>query len=191
MKIIIINDTTLVRFNKSYIIKDFSEKQDITTNLLIDYLKLPINDINIKTYDKICLIKSTITKNQNPINKSFSNDYNDYFKNKGFEIIIPENFDIKTLFKIIYNAKYIVFSWGCCSYLNSIFVNINSNVLILCHKGYEIEYNKVITYPNDDITTSSCFPKICNKKLILYDLETEINDIINQNLDIKINELLD
>jgi capsular polysaccharide biosynthesis protein len=187
-KIVIINDTTLVKFDKSYIIKDYSFKEHNTTNYLLNKLKNNIEPtLNFK-YDNICLIKSFITKNQNQ-NKAFSNDYNDYIKRKNFEIITPENFDIIELFKIIYNAKNIILSWGCCSYLNSVFVNKKSNVLVLCHKSYSKEYEAVINY-QCGIFDSAWFPEKSNKKLIMYDLETEINEEIKKMLDVKIVQLI-
>ena len=199
-RIILISDTTLVKFNKTHVLKDDSHKNDIISHFLIEKLKLTIDYKNISdntcdntcdnTYDNICLIKSTITQNLNPENKCFSNDYNNYFISKGFKIIIPENHDVTSLFKIIHNAKNVILSWGCCSYLNSIFVNEKSNVLVLCHKGYEHEYVSVKTNYPGSILNSDWFPKIANKKLILYDLETELNEETKKILDIKINEFV-
>jgi capsular polysaccharide biosynthesis protein len=188
-QIIVINDTTLVKFNKTFIIDDILDKQQINVDILINKLKVSSIISNIKTFDNIFLIKSTITKNTNPLNKSFNNEYNEYFIEKGFNCIIPENYDINTLYKIINNAKNIIMSWGCCSYLNSIFVNPNSNVLVLCHIGYKTEYYNVINKWNINILDSAWFPTICNKKLILYDLESKFNDNIKMQLDDKILEL--
>ena len=188
----IINDKTLVKFKKTFIIKDEMCKKEESVNFLIDKIKINSNQIcnNNQIYENIFLIKSEITKNQNSLNKSFDNEYNDYLIKKGFTMIIPENYDVSTLFKIINNAKNIIMSWGCCSYLNSIFVNINSNVLILCHIGYKNEYTEVINNYPESIFNSDWFPKKCNKKLIIYDLENKINNNIKIKLDEKIMELL-
>jgi hypothetical protein len=188
-KILIINDKTLVNFNKSYIIKDLSYKEEKSCIYLLNKLKNNIELTLSYKYDNICLIKSVITKKQNP-NKAFSNDYNDYIKRKNFEIIIPENFDISALFKIIYNAKNVILSWGCCSYLNSIFVNEKSNVLVLCHKSYNNEYETVIKTYQGGIFNSGWFPTNCNKKIIIYDLETELTEENKKMLDKKIDELI-
>lgn len=189
-QIIIVNDTTLININHTYIFKDRSIKFPHTTKLLIDKLKL-INyeNTNIPIYNNICLIKTKINKCQNVINKQFDIEYNNYIKSLGFEIIIPENFDIITLFRIIYNAKNVIMSWGCCSYLNSDFVNPTSNILVLCHIGYYNEYNAIInTYPVDILNTA-WLPEICRNKFILYDLETEININIKEQIKIKINNM--
>jgi hypothetical protein len=64
-------------------------------------------------------------------------------------------------------------SWGCCSYLNSIFVNENSNILVLCHISYNNEYN---SFTKDNILYSQWFPRTCKNKFILYDLPTILDD---------------
>jgi len=188
--IIIINDTTLVKFNKSFIIKDFSYKQTNTTNMLIEKLKQETINTNTHTYNNICLIKSEITKNQNSLNKTFNYDYTSYFENKNFPIIMPEQHDVSTLFNIIYNAKNVILSWGCCSYLNSIFVNPTANILVLCHKGYEKEYTEVRDNYPCGILDSGWFPEIANKKLVEYDLPSDINNEVITKLNSTITELL-
>jgi hypothetical protein len=193
-QIIIINDKTLVKFNKTFIVRDKMTKNEESINFLRN--KLLSNTINvkhydsIKTYENIFLIKSTITKNQNSLNKSFNNEYNEYFIEKGFTCIIPENYDINALFKIINNAKNVVMSWGCCSYLNGIFVNTNSNALVICHIGYKHEYTKVRENYPMDILDSDWFPRKCNKKCILYDMESVFHDNIKILLNEKITELI-
>jgi hypothetical protein len=192
-QVIIINDKTLVKFNKTFIIRDEMGKQEESINFLCDKIISNKNNIEnydtIKTYENIFLIKSTLTKNQNSLNKSFNNEYNEYFIEKGFTCIIPENYEINALFKIINNTKNVIMSWGCCSYLNSIFVNTNSNTLVICHIGYKDEYTEVIENYPLDILDSDWFPKKCNKKCILYDMETEFDDSIKIKLDEKIIEL--
>lgn len=69
-------------------------------------------------------------------------------------------------------------------------MNEKSNVFVLCHKGYKEEYVSVQTTYPVSIFNSGWFPKIANKKLILYDLETELNEETKKILDIKINEFV-
>ena len=186
--VIIINDSTIVKFNKSYVIKDFSGKKDVTTDMLIQKLESSkLYCTNIPNYDKIFLIKSNLTQNQNPT-KAFSNDYNNIIRDNGFTCIIPENYDVNTLYKILNNSKYIVLSWGCCSYLNSIFINSFANVLVLCNETYLNEYEQL----NDSIIVNTdWFPKVCNKKLILRNLPCQLDDYNKQLLIMKLNELLE
>jgi hypothetical protein len=138
-------------------------------------MSINYTNLSINTYDNIFLIKSTITQNTINNYRVFNNDY---ITNKGFTLILPEKLDVSILFKIIYNSKNIILSWGCCSYLNSIFVNEKSNVLVLCHIGYKVEYDGVNKPFPGGIFNSAWFPTVANKKLILYDLNTEINELI-------------
>ena len=71
-----------------------------------------------------------------------------------------------------------------------IFINENSNVLVLCHKGYDYEYNEVKQKFPGGIFKSGWFPNICNKKLVLYDLLSILTDDIKELLDEKIQDLL-
>jgi hypothetical protein len=187
-QIIIVNDTTLVKFNETILIKDFSQKYSESHNFLFNKLKTISCITNSHGYHNIFLIKSSATRNTNPENKTLNNEYNDYFTEKGFHLILPEQFDVSTLFSIIYNAKNVIMSWGCCSYLNTTFVNENANILILCHKGYKNEYDTLET--GEDILYSVWFPQICNKRLILYDMESDITNDIKNILDEKIHELI-
>jgi hypothetical protein len=189
-RIVIIDNNTLVNFNNTYIIKDYSLKTEESSIDFIKKLKLndSLNQNNIPYYKNICLIKTKINICNTP-HKQFNTEYNDYIKEKDFEIISPETYDIVTLFKIIYNAKNIIMSWGCCSYLNSEFINPNSNVLVLCHEGYRNEYISLLNY-DMNILNTEWFPKICNKKLILFDLQYELTNDTKKLLDLKINNLL-
>jgi hypothetical protein len=205
-QIVIINDTTLVHFKTSYIIPDQSYKKIESINYLISHLKRNAYDSRMKMnnqlglpfdtsfegndYNNICLIKSSLTKCQNVTNKLFSQEYVDHIQSRGFKMIIPENLDIVSLFHVIYKAKNVIMSWGCCSYLNSIFVNEKSNILILCHNGYSNEIAQVINEYTCGILNSGWFPETCNKKLILYDLDTEINNNTKKRLNDEIDTLL-
>jgi hypothetical protein len=74
--------------------------------------------------------------------------------------------------------------------LNSIFVNEKSNILILCHNGYSDEITQVINEYTCGILNSGWFPVACNKKIILYDLDTEINNNTKKRLNDEIDRLL-
>ena len=131
------------------------------------------------------MIKSTQTKNQNN-NTTFNIDSVKIIENYGFNTIIPENYDVKQLFYLINSAKYVIMTWGCCSYLNSVFINNLANVLILCNIGYKKEYTDVLSNYNISIFETCWFPKTCNKKLIMYDVEHNFSEenkiILQQNI---------
>jgi capsular polysaccharide biosynthesis protein len=178
-QVIIINDKTLVTFNETFVIKDNSHTYEESSNYLIEKLKLKLLELQLKPLlkENIFLIKTLKTKNQNSVNKCFNHEYNDYFIEKGFNMIIPETYDIISLFNIIYNAKNIIMSWGCCAYLNSTFVNENANVLVIAHIGYENEYINVRDNYSGGIFNTGWFPNKCNKKQIAY-CKTELDDNI-------------
>ena len=185
-KVHVVNEDTCVNFKTTYVMDFCSFKVYDSCKYFIDILKNKINwNLSYPNFHNICLIKSDITSNSSK-NRHFSNDYNIFIKNKGFEIIVPEQFDINTLFKIIYSSKNVILSWGCCSYLNSIFCNENSNVLVICHIAYKHEYDNF-----NNILSSDWFPYQSNKKLILYDLDTELDETVMKKLDFTINELCD
>jgi len=183
----VINEKTLVEFNYSFVLKGNLHKCPISINYLINKLKVETN--LIKTYNNICLIKTTQTQNQNP-QKSFNNEYNEFIKSKNYNIITPENYTISELFNIIYNSHNIIMSWGCCSYLNSIFVNEKSNILVLCHESYSSEYVEVRENYSCGILNSGWFPTICKNKYILYDLPTELDDFTKILLNNEIEKMI-
>ena len=169
----IINEKTLVEFNDSFVFKGSHYKNSNSIDFLVN--KLKIETSLIKTHNNICLIKTIETQSQNP-QKAFNNEYNELIKSKNYNIIIPEKYTITELFNIIYNSDNIIMSWGCCSYLNSIFVNEKSNILVLCHKSYSNEYIAVREDYLCGILNSDWFPKKCKNKYILYDLPTELDE---------------
>ena len=180
----IINEKTFVEFNHSFVFQGCSHKDPNSIDLLVNKLKIETN--LIKIHNNVCLIKTTETQNQNP-QKSFNTEYNELIKSKNYNIIIPEKYTITELFNIIYNSDNVIMSWGCCSYLNSIFVNENSNILVLCHKSYSNEYNKVKETDSRGIFNTSFFPINCKNKYILYDLPSELDDstkiLLNNEID--------
>ncbi len=183
----IINEKTLVEFNCSFVFKGSHVKEVNSIDLLVNKLKIETN--LIKIHNNVCLIKTIETQSQNP-QKSFYNEYNEFIKSKNYNIIIPEKYTVSELFNIIYNSDNVIMSWGCCSYLNSIFVNENSNILVLCHKSYNNEYNKVKETYSCGIFNSAWFPKNCKNKYILYDLPTELDDSTKILLNDELNKMI-
>lgn len=182
-EIIILPDKTLLKTNEFVLIKDYSHKYDKHIPFLMSKLKQKI-DYSVPNnfgYDKLCLIKTVNTLNATT-DRCFNNSYEIFFKNNGFKMIKPEEYIIEDLYNIVYNSKLVVLSWGCCSYLNSTFVNPNSNTLLLCHINYNHEYNKHIQVSLKLNNTLDYFYSIClfpesplsNKKCIL-DLETNLS----------------
>ena len=96
--------------------------------------------------------------------------------------------DIITLFNIINNCKNIILSWGCNSWINSIFVNKKTNVMILCHIHYKNEWsNHKFTYSKDVLTL--CTP-ICNKLIMEFDLPSELNNDITIQIQNHLKDLI-
>ena len=186
-KVFILKEKMKINIKKTYIIKDHSYKDDKAIDFLLNKLKLTINNNLVNQIDNVFLIKSDITKNTT--NGSFNISYNNFFKLKGFECIIPENYDILQLFYIIYNAKNVIMSWGCCSYLNSVFVNKNANILVISNIKYKNEYETVINTYDCGLFNSAWFPKKCNKKLFLGDLTDNLTDEIIEKLNGNIKEM--
>lgn len=184
----IINEKTLVEFNNSFVFKGRSYKDPNSIDLIVN--KLKIETSLIKTYNNICLIKTIETQSQNP-QKAFNNEYNELIKSKNYNIIIPEKYTITELFNIIYNSDNIIMSWGCCSYLNSIFVNEKSNILVLCHKSYSNEYIAVREDYPCGILDSDWLPKKCKNKYILYDLPSELDEPTKILLNIEIDKMVE
>ena len=142
--------------------------------------------------------------------------YNDFFIENGFVRIIPDTMNIIELYNIINNSKNIIMSWGCCSYLNSIFANECCNILILGHEKYKHEYDAVsdpAQYPNfykwfpkktykslfiDGLTSdpaqyfhkSVWFPEKTNKSLFIGDLTSELTVEIVDLLKHKLTKLV-
>jgi hypothetical protein len=188
-QIIVLQEKTIVEANELLYIKDFSSKiNNDSVDFLINTLKQKIKKHEIPIYENIFLCKTTDTQNINPDNKCFDNSYKIFFEKKNFKVIKAEEYSIEDLFTIIYHSKKIILSWGCCSYLNSIFVNTNTSfTLVLCHKGYKNEYESVMDYSIKNTSSdelfikSGWFPIYKNeedKKNIKYILDLE--DTISQ-----------
>jgi len=184
--VVIIDEYTIVNFKSAYIIRDYSVKCDIANGYLIDRVKSIINITDANGIcDNICLIKTPITKSGNNT-RVFDAEYNDFIKKYGFMIVIPENYTIVELFRLIYGAKRVIMSWGCCCYLNSVFTNPNSNVLVLGHDEYKYEYDQ---FPGNQIYDSAWFPVKSRVKLSALYLESELTNRVKVILDEKIRAL--
>jgi capsular polysaccharide biosynthesis protein len=184
--VVVVDDNTIINFKSAYIIRDHSLKCETATRYLMNRLKsiIDITDAN-GICDNICLIKTPITKSGNN-NRVFDTDYNDFIKTYGFMIVVPENYTIIEIFRLIYGAKRVIMSWGCCSYLNSVFTHPESNVLILGHEGYKNEYDQ---FPGDQIFESEWFPVKSRMKLHALYLDSELTQSSKVILDEKIRAL--
>uniref|UniRef100_A0A6C0B900 Uncharacterized protein n=1 Tax=viral metagenome TaxID=1070528 RepID=A0A6C0B900_9ZZZZ len=146
--------------------------------MLLD--KLKYYDTKKIISKNVCLIKSNLDNNALICtqHRAFNESYLTFFKQNNFDIYSPVNLDVIELYNLIHNCENLIISWGCNSWLNSIFVNIKTNVLILCHIGYQHEYktdNYEITY-NNKIPTL-CTPS-CKNLIMSVDLPTKLTDII-------------
>lgn len=180
-KIIILKERMLIKCNNLYVSKDNSHKTPKAVNFLLQKLKKHKKSLDSYEYKNIFLIKSTTT--QNCSKGAFGIGYNNYLISKGFKCIIPENYSVIELFNIINNAENVIMSWGCCCYLNCVFVNETANILILAHKHYKHEYYKVEKMGEMEAVDALCQGTHCKKKLFIGDLPTVItgNNILLLN----------
>jgi hypothetical protein len=184
-KIHFIDDNTIVNISESIIYNPPHYKVHEHNEILLNKLNLNLNT-NIN-YNNVCLIKSVIDLNYlNSPQRCFYQTYLNFFKKNDFHIFSPNDYDVITLFNIINNCNNIILSWGCNAWLNSIFVNKKTNVMILCHNRYSHEYNKNYNYNKNNRTL--CTP-ICNKLIMVFDLESELKNEYEQNLQKHINIL--
>ena len=185
-KILILKEKTVLKCKILYNYSDYSHKRIREVNFLLN--KLSNYNMNKQKYCNIFLIKSTETLNTN-LRGTFDKKYKEYIENRGFIHINPENYNIIDLYNIINNAQNIIMSWGCNSYLNSIFVNKNSNFLLLCHKDYEHEYHRHII--SSKICETPWFPQKCKKKIYIPYLKTIFGKNEKNLINLKIIELLE
>lgn len=181
-KITIISTNELIIIDELYMIPDFSCK----TKESVEFLhKTLITSKEKKNYSKIIAIKTNNT--QNCTNGTFEDEYVKYFESYGFIFIKCEDYDIIELYNILNSAEYIIMSWGCNSYLNSILINNDiSNVFVIANIKYQHEY---IQFLNDEINTD-WFPYKCKNKFFLGDLTEKFTQQIKMSLDDKMNIFL-
>jgi hypothetical protein len=185
-KIHFVDDKTIVNISESIIYTPPHFKVVDHNSVLLEKLKLKI-DTSIY-YKNVCLIKSEIDlKYRNTPHKSFAQSYLDFFVRNDFKVLSPNDYDVITLFNIINNCDNIILSWGCNAWINSIFVNKKTNVLILCHKGYSNEYNKTYNYTKNHMTL--CTP-VCNKLIMAFDLESKLSNDYEKTMQEYIGSLL-
>tara|TARA_Y100000389_G_scaffold203607_1_gene252654 strand:- start:1200 stop:2297 length:1098 start_codon:yes stop_codon:yes gene_type:complete len=210
--LVILKSSQILSCKNLIMYPDNSVKDDSSVEYLLDRLK--ITNLNKIQHENIFLIKSVNTQNTTP--GAFNIEYNDFFIENGFVQIIPDTMNIIELYNIINNSKNIIMSWGCCSYLNSIFANECCNILILGHEKYKHEYDAVsdpAQYPNfykwfpkktykslfiDGLTSdpaqyfhkSVWFPEKTNKSLFIGDLTSELTVEIVDLLKHKLTKLV-
>ena len=166
------NNISECKINNNDIIKTGHSEE---INLLINKLKIYDGLIEKKEcFKKICLIKTNIKENFSK-NRHFDESYKVFFENNGFEVLEPSIFSVKELYLLLKNAKQVVLSWGCNSWINRVLVEMRTHVIILCHNGYKHEYTSIKTQ------TNLHFSPTCNRTTYIYDLDTSINEI-NINL---------
>jgi hypothetical protein len=184
-KIHFINNLTCVHIKETYIINHFTNKQPKCIDFLIKKLDDNLIKLNysIDVKNNLCLIKTTENRLFNSTDKSFSKDYNSFFKQHGFEIIIPEEKCITELYYLIKNCKKLILSWGSNSWVNSIYVKPSHNLITLCHINYANEYNSCFGNHEKNISTQyTQWTPLCNKNIMLYDLTTELSENIKNIL---------
>jgi hypothetical protein len=110
------------------------------------------------------------------LSRSFNKEYNNFFEKNNFIIIDPSQYTCIQLYIILNNAKTIVTSWGCISWINRIIIdNNNLNYILLSHNGYTHEFP--FCYINYFIPS-------CKNCSIVYNLPSEFNDEVKSNLEI-------
>lgn len=184
--VIFVDDKTIINIEESIIYTPPHNKIQQHNDMLLEKLN---QHKNLIKYDNVCLIKSVIDGDyMNTPLKTFKLCYLELFKKNHYEIISPNHMDIITLFNIINNCKNIILSWGCNSWINSIFVNKKTNVMILCHIHYKNEWsNHKFTYSKDVLTL--CTP-ICNKLIMEFDLPSELNNDITIQIQNHLKDLI-
>jgi hypothetical protein len=184
-KIHIIDDETIAYVDESILYTPPDYKIEKHNKMLLDKLSIYRK---IGERKNVCIIKSILDgTNLNTIQKCFGQSYLDLLENAKFEIISPNNQNIVNLYNIINDCENIVISWGCNAWINSIFINKITNVLVLCHKGYSNEYN--INYPYNNKQLTLCTP-ICKKLIMSFDLPSDLTDESTKQICNHINELL-
>jgi hypothetical protein len=179
-----VNNLTHVTINDSYIYYPPSRKNGKSIDFLLDHLTIYKNVQYGRSNKNICMIKTDKTKMAvNSPNRAFSTEYDTFFLNKGFDIIVAEDLSAFDLYVVLNNCENIILSWGCNSWINSAFVNKLSNVMILCHELYSNEYsnnNKHHLFCNN---VGTDWTPVCNKLCMVYDLPRELDESSQHKLD--------
>ena len=184
-KIHIIDDETIVHVDESIIYTPPHYKIEEHNKMLLDKLSM-YRKIGEKK--NVCMIKSIIDGNNlNTTYNIFGQSYLDFFKNKNFEIISPNNQNVVNLYNIINDCENIIISWGCNAWINSIFINENTNVLVLCNLGYSCQWNRDYPYSNKQPTL--CTPK-CKKLIMSFGLPNDLTPESYTQLTNEVDELL-
>jgi hypothetical protein len=191
-KIVIVNNFTKVNINETYIFIPPSSKIIDSINFFLNKLNTVTIEKNLlKIYENICLIKiEGKSKIMHSSHRSFSNKYSLFFEKNSFNIFYVENLELIEIYYLIKNSKNIVLSWGANSWCNSVFVNKSHNLITLCHVGYKNEYNHLKNIQNIENHYTQWTP-ICNKNILIYDIDTEFTESTEQLLTNKLRELLE
>lgn len=184
-KIFLLDNNTTLIFEKCFYCLNYEYRVDRHDIFLVDLLlEKNKNEHKYPNHENICIVKTNKSYSHNKV-RYFGESYNEYIESKGFTIIAPENYDILELFNILHNAKNVILSWGCCSYLNSAFLNENVNYLCLGHFSYGHEYKNAIGINPNHLWQ----PKKYNKCLYSLDLPTDLDENTIEKLNIKIEDL--
>ena len=146
--------------------------------LLINNIKnkLP-QSFEFEIYDNICLIKNSnnILNSFNHINisysieRSFDDTYIQYFTKNNYKVINPSDYNVIELYILLNNAKNIVTSWGCNSYINKMIIdNKNINYFLLIHKGY--------THELPYLSLLDMIPP-CKNVVIVFELNSNLDEL--------------
>jgi hypothetical protein len=185
-KIFLLDDKTTAKFEKCVYYIDYPFRVHEHDNFLIDLLiSKKANEPKDLSLKNICMIKTNQSYSHYNA-RHFDENYNKYIRSKGFTTIRPEDFDFLELFNILYNAKNVILSWGCCAYLNSTFLNENVNYLCFGHISYAHEYNGFAYNVPDHLWK----PLKSNKCIYCLDLPTHLNEETIKELDAKLDELV-
>jgi hypothetical protein len=174
--------------------KQFIEDVSIYKQQLIDKVKIKnsidILDINkYKDINKICIIKSYNSIYENSINmnakysksRSFSEEYINFFKIRGFNIIDPSNYTCEQLYYIYNKCEIIVSSWGCISWINTNLIeNKNVKFLLLSHIEYTHEFKFI---------SPLLYIPLCNNFCLVYNLLSDFDYKSEQLLTEVLNKL--
>lgn len=146
-KIIYIESDIIYQFDKIYFIPNQYHDFDVNFSNRINYI---LNDYLIDKnyiysfpYNKLCIIKSSISENitNNGIVKQ--NIIDIYCKKNNYISLEPTKYNEIELINILYNCEELVVSWGTAFFKNFHYISdrcLNIRVLVFC-KHYLYEYN--------------------------------------------------
>ena len=125
--------------------------------------------------DRVALLKTPHTVNSSLCARHFGTSVVDLLEERGFLVVRPEALALRAVFAAVHGARKLVMSWGCCSYLNSIYAHPDTDVLVLGHEGYQHELNRL---REDGVRPeeSPWLPERCRSARVLTGLGTELTE---------------